>query len=487
MAQDSKGNDSSGPRHEHQESKSERSENKAVNKGRGEASEGMHDHSKKVVADVLEKRATRKSGVTGKFAEDGKPGLASADSLLPLEAASKAVGRTFSAVYKAGSNAVSETGKFLKGMGDGEVEYVKELGDSLNTAGEYYGRALSGKVNLAADIKDFSGAIGQTLGAAGDYYFKQIPKGQANLEKDISEATKAAGEHYNLLDTEHKGKFFGKEVVPILVPGAVGMVAKEVQAANLTGKVGQAITAFTGSEKIAEMEQRFAAIQSKLQQMKELATPLKPAYAAATEGTGQKHIQVETSKLNDAVLMKHGDKGLPLGIKPSEKVSISRKGFNAEGDQIYAVDVPEKVFQAAELQGIDRKIVQEKLEKLADAVHKAHLKIGDYAPKLHGTERTYGNKFHELLREKLNKLSDSQINTEASYLKGNTSSWSKLGTSRVDVSLGNKNEPFASVCLKTLKAVPSAQQERGWVRNLPKLKDGSVPPRLHLKLPEGER
>ncbi len=130
---------------ERAESKTERIEKKAENKGRAESSEGMEDHSKKVAVETKEKRVTRKSGVTGKFAENGKPGLASADSLLPLEDPNRHNGREKAghkpehlkameaagaghAVYKAGSNAVSETGKFLKGMGDGEFSLSKSLG-----------------------------------------------------------------------------------------------------------------------------------------------------------------------------------------------------------------------------------------------------------------------------------------------------------------------------------------------------------------------
>ncbi len=322
MSQDNT-NNGSGRLSKAVESQSERAEKKADNKTRDQASEGMDDHSKKVVAQVQERRALRKSGVTGKFAEDGKPGLASADSLLPLETAKRAA----ESLYKAGSNAVSETGKFLKGMGDGEVEYVKELGDSLNVAVEYYGRALTGKINLAADMKVFSGAIGQTLGTAGDYYFKQLPKGPANLGRDISEAGKAAGDHWNSLDTEQKGKFFGKEVVPVLVPGAVGMVAKEAQAANLTGKAGQAITSFAGYEKMADIDQKFAAIQSKLQQMHELAQPLKPAYQTASDVRVRRPNLQESAAKNDNV-MAMSNKTDGLG---SETSKFKGRGMDSTG------------------------------------------------------------------------------------------------------------------------------------------------------------
>ena len=403
------------------------------------------------------------------------------------ERAKEAAARVFQSVYSSGRSAVNETGKFLKGMGDGEVEYVKELGDSLNVAGEYYGRALTGKVNLAADVKEFTGAIGQTLGTAGDYYINQLPKGQANLGNDISQAGKAATERWNSLDTEHKGKFFGKEVVPLAVPGAVGIVAKEVQSANLVGKAGEAIIGLTSAEQFAQMEQKINQLQGHVQKFSEvLAKPLQPAYATVSDGPGRQSVPLDTPKLNDSILMKHGDKGLPQGVKPSEKVLIKEQ-FNSKGEVIHGIDVPSEVLKAADLRGFDKVAVQEKLQKIAENVKDVYSKLGDFDPKIHGTERAYGNKFHEMLRENLNKLGDPAINTEASYLKGNTSNWGKLGSSRVDIILGEEDKPFVSICLKTLKAVPSAQQERGWVKNLVKLPDGSVPPRLHLKLPDPEK
>ncbi|MBX9720682.1 MAG: hypothetical protein K2X81_04760 [Candidatus Obscuribacterales bacterium] len=48
--------------------------------------------------------------------------------------------------------------------------------------------------------------------------------------------------------------------------------------------------------------------------------------------------------------------------------------------------------------------------------------------------------------------------------------------------IGEHDKPFASMCLKTLKAIPSAQQERGWYRNLPRFNDDSVIPRIYFKL-----
>lgn len=142
--------------------------------------------------------------------------------------------------------------------------------------------------------------------------------------------------------------------------------------------------------------------------------------------------------------------------------------------------MPEEIFEAAEARGIDRAVVQEKLDKVANAVTDTYNRIGEYNPSLHRSERAYGNEFHEMLRQKLG--ADSLVHSESSYLKEAPSKWGKLGTSRVDIALGEQDKPFASMCLKTLKALPSAQQERGWVKNLPKLDDGSVIPRIYFKL-----
>ena len=188
--------------------------------------------------------------------------------------------------------------------------------------------------------------------------------------------------------------------------------------------------------------------------------------------------------IDDLVMLKN--KGLPDNVKPSEKV-LAKASYDSQGELIDHIEIPESVLKAAEIQGISRTVAQEKLQKIASAVKDVYAEIGNYKPRIHGTERSYGNQFHEKLRQRLLKIGDSQIHPETSYLKGDASEWGRLGTSRVDVSLGDKEQPFASICLKTLKAVPSAQQERGWFRNLPKLKDGTVPPRLHLKLGEQDK
>jgi len=433
---------------------------------------------------AAQEKAYKDAGLGDPHKPIGKPSESSFDPHKVSEQAVKALNK----ILDSGKSVVSEGSKLWQGAHNGMHEAVNETVQSVSVAKDYYGTALAGKVNLGTDVKEFAGAISkgvsQSLGTAGDYYFRQVPKGEANLGKDIGTTSKTASDHWNSLDTEQKGHFVGKEVVPLLVPGAVGIVAKEIQGANLIAKTGEAITAFSSSENFAAIEQKMAQLQGHIQKISQLAKPLEPAYATVSDTSGRPAIYAETPKPDDGILMMKGDKGLPQGIQPSEKVHVSRT-VDSKAVVSHKIDVPEEVLKAAEKQGLDRATAQEKLQKVAESIKNAHYQIGDYDPKVHGTERAYGNKFHEILRENLNKQADPWVHTEASYLKGNQSEWGKLGTSRVDISLGDKNEPFASLCLKTLKAVPSAQQERGWVRNLPKLKDGTIAPRLHVKLPLG--
>jgi len=178
------------------------------------------------------------------------------------------------------------------------------------------------------------------------------------------------------------------------------------------------------------------------------------------------------------ILFMKGDKGLK-NVKPSEKLTTSKQ-YTATERVLHALKVPESIFEAAEKRGLTRQIAQEKFDKIAKAFTESYYAMGDYNPTIHGSERAYGLKFHELLRQKIGQ--DSLIHTEASYKKGFVVSWGKLGSSRVDIALGEHEKPFVSMCLKTLRAVPSAQQERGWVNNLPKFNDGSVIPRIYFKL-----
>ncbi|NJL71601.1 MAG: hypothetical protein HC888_08275 [Candidatus Competibacteraceae bacterium] len=181
--------------------------------------------------------------------------------------------------------------------------------------------------------------------------------------------------------------------------------------------------------------------------------------------------------IDDLVMLKN--KGLPDHVKPSEQVT-TRRQFSPKGEAIHRLDVPETVFEAAEARGLSRQVVAEKLNKVADALTDAYNTIGDYNPKIHGSERSYGIRLHELLRRSLGR--DDLIQAEASYKKGLPVPWGKLGSSRVDIALGEYEKPFASMCLKTLRASPSAQQERGWFKNLPRFEDDSVIPRIYFKL-----
>lgn len=430
---------------------------------------------------VAQEKSYKDAGFGDPHKPIGKPSESHIDPQKISEQAAKALNK----IIDSGKSIMSESAKLWQGAHNGMHELVDDTVNSVAAARDYYGKAIVGKVNLGADTKEFATAISkgvsQSLGVAGDYYFRQVPKGEADLGTDIGTASKAVGDHWNSMDTQEKGHFIGKEVVPLLVPGAVGIVAKEIQGANLVGKAGEAITSFASGEKFAQLDQKIAQLQEHVQKMQELAKPLQPAYATVSDGPGRQSLPLETSNVNDSILLKHGDKGLPQGVKPSEKISISYRAVE-EGRLVPNIEVPKEVYKAAEVQGFTKEQVQEKLQHIAKSVADVYHQIGEYDPKVHGSERAYGNRFHEMLRQDLNNLNDKAINTEASYLKGNPSEWGKLGTSRVDIALGNKDEPFASVCLKTLKAVPSAQQERGWARNLKKLNDGSVPPRLFLKV-----
>lgn len=187
--------------------------------------------------------------------------------------------------------------------------------------------------------------------------------------------------------------------------------------------------------------------------------------------------------IDDLVMLKKGDKGLPDGVKPSEKVSLSER-VDSAGYVVPEIEVPKEVYEAAIRQGFTKEMVNQKLQIVAESLQNAFARVGNYDPRIHGTERAYGNKLHEQMRQNLLQIGDKAIHPEASYLKQTQAEWGKLGTSRIDLSLGDKRKPFVSICLKTLNATPSAQQERGWVKNLPRLDDGSVPPRLYLKLPK---
>ena len=181
--------------------------------------------------------------------------------------------------------------------------------------------------------------------------------------------------------------------------------------------------------------------------------------------------------IDDLVMLKN--KGLPDNVKPSEQV-ITKRRRDLQARAVHVLEVPENVLEAAETRGLSRQVAQEKFDKIAKALADSYHLLGDYDPKIHGSERLYGSKLHELLRQKIG--SDDLIHTEASYKKGLPVPWGRLGSSRVDIALGDHEKPFVSMCLKTIGAVPSAQQERGWFKNLPRLENDSVIPRIYFKL-----
>ena len=102
--------------------------------------------------------------------------------------------------------------------------------------------------------------------------------------------------------------------------------------------------------------------------------------------------------------------------------TTSRKDFN--GQAVHALEVPETVFEAAEKRGLTREIVQQKLDEIAKALTEAYDRLGDYDSNLHGSERAYGNKLHDLLRQRLGH--DDLLHTESSYKKGLPVAWVSL-------------------------------------------------------------
>ncbi len=173
------------------------------------------------------------------------------------------------------------------------------------------------------------------------------------------------------------------------------------------------------------------------------------------------------------------NKGLPDNVKPSERLT-TRRERDLDGAAAHKLDVPKQVYEAAEKRGISRQVVDEKLDKVAQSLTEAYNILGEYSPRKHGSERAYGSQLHELLRRQLG--TDDLLHTEASYRKGLPVPWGRLGSSRVDIAIGPHEKPFTTMCLKTLGAVPSAQQERGWFSNLPRFDDDSVIPRIYFKL-----
>lgn len=303
-------------------------------------------------ARASQEKAYRDAGLGDPHKPIGKPNESGIDPQKITEHASKALNK----IIDSGKTAVSEGAKLWKGAHNGMHEFVDETVQSVSVAKDYYGYALAGKVNLGADIREFAGAVSngvsQTLGTAADYYLRQMPNGEANLGKDIGTASKAASDHWNSMDSEQRGHFIGKEVVPLLVPGAVGVVAKEVQGANLMAKTGEAITAFSSSEKMAEIEQKMAQLQGHIQKMTELTKPLEPAYATATEGPGRRPTLPEVPK--------KGDNYLAMSKSEEGESLPKREGKGSERGPIPEKIPPSEAFKMELNQAIERLSKQEK-------------------------------------------------------------------------------------------------------------------------------
>lgn len=269
-----------------------------------EADAGMEQYNKSIVAQVTEKRLSRKSGAT-------KNGLASADVLLPLDDPNKAPaqdmrsdGQTRDVLMQlAGQAFISDAAKrtaqivengnsFVGSMGKGIGEAAGDLINNVAIAADYYGKTLTGKADFGADAQQFARSLSdgsaQALGIAADYYLKRVPIGQNNLGKDIGETAQTMTEHWNSMDWEKKGHFIGKEIVPFGVAGAVGVIAKDVQVANLLGKAGEAVSSLADSEKLAEIERKIIQLQEKAARIKQMLKPQEPAYA--TSGEARPHL-----------------------------------------------------------------------------------------------------------------------------------------------------------------------------------------------------
>lgn len=346
---------------EGQKDRAERNKDKADGKSSGEAHQDMQNHNKAIVDQVQEKRKTRRSGATSH-------GVASADSLLWKEDQNKdkqqhhpkaeahqqaesrnhqksealaqghkadAAGQNHHEINAqtrdvlirlAGQTVIQEAqhklgkvmdnaNKLLTGIGKGMQEAVSETVNSIGVAGDYYGKALTGKTNFGADVEQFGKALadgtGQAVDTAADYYLNKVPSGQNDLGKDIGQAGKAAADKWNSMDWEQKGHFIGKDIVPLAAPGAVGMVAKDAEIANAVSKAGDAISSFAKADKMAAIEEKFSKIPGNLQKMQELSQPLKPAYATANDASHRPHVPTETPKAADHYLAMKEDKELP--------------------------------------------------------------------------------------------------------------------------------------------------------------------------------
>lgn len=232
---------------------------------------------------------------------------------------------------------VAENGrKLVSGMGKGMQEAVGDLTNSLGVAADYYGKAITGKTNIGTDAQQFGKALsdttGQALGTAADYYFHKLPNGEIDLGKDVAQAGKAAADHWNSLDWEQKGHAIGKDVIPLAVPGAIGMVAKDAELANLISKGGQALSDFANTERLTNIENKFNQIQGHLEKMNETLGK-KPALALAGDGVaGQMELPSNKARefLNEMSPYYEGNKKNPITeIQAAEKAGMTRSELRA--------------------------------------------------------------------------------------------------------------------------------------------------------------
>jgi hypothetical protein len=333
--------------------------------------------------------------------------------------------------------------------------------DKAEQAGEAVGKLLVGGVRIWQVSDNYLQSVG-AAGAGGDY---------CKTFRDIAWLGDRLNQRWQEMSPEDKARLTSKlatENLGILGSGlGISKLAKSMDVAGALEELGTAASELGAGAR--EKSGKFIA---------GMVDELAPRPMAVTpEGF---MVQLDNSAEANVFMIK-GDKGLPAGVKPSELLE-ARAIFVSGGRIQFESIVPEQLLEAGEKNGFDRSFVEQQLAWVNKALSRAFVATGTYDPGVHGSERAYGYLLHEHLRRRIDALSDPNLSTEVSYLKGDLASWSKLGTSRVDIILGKPERPYGSICLKTLGATPSARQERGWVRNLPSLPDGTMVPRMYLKL-----
>lgn len=333
--------------------------------------------------------------------------------------------------------------------------------DKAEQAGQAIGELLVGGVRIW-QVSDFYLQSVGAAGASGDY---------CKAFRDIASLGDMLNQRWQEMSPEDKARLTSRlatENLGMLASGlGINRLAKSMHVAGTLEEFGT-----TASELGAGAREKSGKfIAEMVDQLASRPMAITPeGFLVPIENRPESHI-----------LMMKGDKGLPAGVKPSELLE-ARATFVAGGRIQFESMAPEKLLKAAEKSGFNRSFVEQQLAWVNKALSRAFVATGTYDHAVHGSERAYGYLLHEHLRRRIDSLSDPYLSTEVSYLKGDLSSWSKLGTSRVDIILGNPEQPYGSICLKTLGATPSARQERGWVRNLPSFPDGTMVPRMYLKL-----